>query len=86
VTMVTTEDRLTDAQFDRMRDQLATVGVRVVDTPEARERLRAIRKSYEPDLFGLSRMLMMPLPPWWNERSPKDNWQSSPRGLAEAHL
>ena len=86
VTMVTTEDRLNDAQFDRMRDQLATVGVRVVDTPEARDRLRAIRKSYEPYLFGLSRMLMMPLPPWWNERPPKDNWQSSPRGLAEAHL
>jgi hypothetical protein len=31
-------------------------------------------------------MLMMPLPPWWNERPPKDNWQTSPRGLAGAHF
>ena len=86
VSIVAGEDRLDDAEFDRMRDQLAAVGVRVVDTPDSRARLRAIRESYEPYLFGLSRMLMMPLPPWWNERTPKDNWQSSPRGLAEAHL
>jgi hypothetical protein len=80
------EDRLRDAEFDRMRDQLAVVGVRLVDTPASRERLRVLRRSYEPYLFGLSRMLLMPLPPWWNERPPKDNWQTSPRGLADAHL
>jgi Ion channel len=80
------EERLRDAEFDRMRDQLAVVGVRLVDTPASRERLRALRRSYEPYLFGLSRMLMMPLPPWWNERQPKDNWQTSPRGVADAHF
>jgi ion channel len=80
------EDRLPDAAFDGMRDQLAARGVRLVDTPEARERLRDLRRSYEPYLFGLSRILMMPLPPWWNELPVKDNWQTSPRGLAEAHL
>ena len=80
------EDRLRDAEFDRMRDQLAVVGVRLVDTPASRERLRVLRRSYEPYLFGLSRMLLMPLPPWWNERPPKDNWQTSPRGLAGAHF
>jgi hypothetical protein len=69
-----------------MRDQLAGVGVRLVDTPASRERLRALRRSYEPYLFGLSRMLMMPLPAWWNELPPKDNWQTSPRGLDEAHF
>jgi len=86
VSIAAGEDRLSDAEFDRMCDQLAAVGVRVLDTPDARKRLRAIRESYEPYLFGLSRMLMMPLPLWWNERPPRDNWQSSPRGLAEAHL
>jgi Ion channel len=80
------DDRLRDAEFDRMRDQLAGVGVRLVDTPASRERLRALRRSYEPYLFGLSRMLMMPLPAWWNELPPKDNWQTSPRGLDEAHF
>jgi hypothetical protein len=79
-------DRLSDAEFERMRDQLVAVGIRLVDTPESRQRLRAIRQSYEPYLFGLSRALMMPLPPWWNERAMKDNWQASPRGLAEAHF
>jgi len=80
------EDRLPDAEFDRMRDELAAVGVHLVDTPDSRARLRKMRRSYEPYLCGLSRMLMMPLPPWWNDRTPKDNWQSSPRGLADAHL
>ena len=79
-------DRLSDAEYDRMRDQLATVGVRLVDTPDARERLRAIRQSYEPYLLGLSTTLMMPLPRWWNERTPRDNWQTSPRGFADAHF
>jgi len=86
VTIAAGEDRLRDAEFDRMRDQLATVGLSLADTAHARERLRAMRRSYEPYLFGLSRMLMMPLPPWWNERPPKDNWQTSPRGLADAHF
>lgn len=40
------EDRLCDAEFDRMRDQLAEVGMRLVDTPDSRERLRAMRRSY----------------------------------------
>ena len=53
------EDRLRDGEFDRMRDQLAVVGVRLVDTQAARERLRALRRSYEPYLFGLSRRLTM---------------------------
>jgi hypothetical protein len=80
------EDRLPDVEFERMRDELAAAGVRLVDTPDSRARLRAIRRSYEPYLCGLSSMLMMPLPPWWNDRIPKDNWQSSPRGLEDAHL
>src|SRR5262245_6507858 len=80
------EDRLRDAEFDRMRDQLAVVGVRLLDTRASRERLRALRQSYEPYLFGLSRILMMPLPPWWNELPVKDNWQTSPRGFEEAHF
>src|SRR5262249_41711847 len=54
VTIADGEDRLCDAEFDRMRDQLATVGLSLVDTAEARERLRAMRRSYEPYLFGLS--------------------------------
>jgi Ion channel len=80
------KDRLPDAEVDRMRDQLAAVGVHLVDTPVSRERLRELRRSYEPYLFGLSRILMMPLPPWWSERPSKDNWQASPRGAAEAHF
>ena len=86
VPIVAGEDRLRDAEFDRMRDQLAAVGVRVLDTSDSRERLRVMRQSYEPYLFGLSRMLMMPLPPWWNELLPTDNWQTSPRGRSEAHF
>jgi hypothetical protein len=86
VPIVPEEDRLSDAEYEGMRDQLAAVGVHLTDTPASRERLRALRRSYEPYVLGLSRVLLMPLPAWWNERPPKDNWQSSPRGLEEAHL
>jgi hypothetical protein len=80
------DDRLPDGQYDRMRDQLRAAGVPLVDTPTSREKLNRMRLSYEPYLFGLSRTLVMPLPPWWMERQQKDNWQTSPRGLAEAHF
>jgi hypothetical protein len=80
------EDRLPAARFDGMRAQLAAVGVRLVDTPATRERLSELRRSYEPYLFGLSRILVMPLPPWWNELPAKDNWQASPRGVSETHF
>jgi hypothetical protein len=86
VQIATGADRLPDREFDRMRDHLAAVGLRLTDTPSARERLSALRRSYEPYVLGLSRALLMPLPPWWNERQAKDNWQTSPRGLEEAHF
>jgi ion channel len=84
--IIADHDRLPDTEFERMRDQLAAAGVRITDTPAARNRLRALRRSYEPYLVGLSRILVMPLPPWWNERPPTDNWQTSPHGREEAHL
>jgi hypothetical protein len=80
------DERLVDADFERMRNQLAAVGVCLADTPAARDRLRTLRRSYEPYLVGLSRTLLMPLPPWWKERPEKDNWQSSPGGIEEAHF
>jgi hypothetical protein len=80
------EDRLPDNEFDRMREHLASVGVQLNDTPTARSRLRVLRRSYESYLRGLSQTLMMPLPPWWDAQSVKDNWETSPRDVSEAHL
>jgi hypothetical protein len=86
VPIVAGDERLGDVEYERMRDQLAAAGVHLADTPAFRERLRSLRRSYEPYLLGLSRVLLMPLPAWWSERPPKDNWQTSPHGLEEAHL
>ncbi|HEY3450989.1 MAG TPA: potassium channel family protein [Myxococcales bacterium] len=36
-------------------------------TGEAGERLRELRRSYEPQVEGLSRLLVMPLPAWWRD-------------------
>jgi hypothetical protein len=80
------EDRLPDSEFVRMREQLAAVGVHLRDTPMARNHLGVLRGSYESYLRGLSRTLMMPLPPWWDEHPVKDNWESSPREVKEGHL
>jgi hypothetical protein len=84
--IVAGDDRLPDEQYDRLRDQLAAAGVGLVNTPASREKLKRMRSSYDPYLLALSRTLVMPLPPWWIERQRKDNWQTSPRGLAEAHF
>jgi hypothetical protein len=35
---------------------------------------------------GLARSLLMPTPLWWRQRPSKDNWQTSPKGAAGAHL
>lgn len=77
---------LSDADFDCLRDQLTKVGVHLAGTPASGERLRNLRRSYEPFLEGLSHSLMMPLPLLWSGLLPKDNCQSSPRGFGEAHL
>lgn len=72
-------DRLPPADLQRLRRQLEDVGLRAVRGADDEARLIELRRSYEPFVCGLSRLLIAPLPSWWRERPMPDNWQTSPR-------
>jgi hypothetical protein len=71
-------DRLSLADQNRVTTELAWRGVTVSDKPETWERLADLRIVYEPYLHGLSRRLLMQLPPWIHSERHKDNWQGGP--------
>jgi len=81
-----TANRLPDADLQELRGHLERAGVTCARSPEADRQLQSLRRSYEPYIYGLSRALLMPLPPWWHPHEVRDNWQVSPKGMDEPHL
>ena len=81
--IISTENLTIDG---RVEGTIELVGLRPDRSPEADRRLRDLRRSYEPFVNGLARTLLMPTPPWWHRAPVRDNWQVSPKGIAEAHL
>jgi ion channel len=79
-------ERLPDGDLEELRRQIESVGLTPARSTEADRQLLKLRRSYEPYVNGLARALMMPTPPWWHRHTVKDNWQSSPRGVGDAHL
>jgi ion channel len=79
-------DRLSDGELEQLRRELERVGLKPARSLEADRRLRELRRSYDPYINGLARWLMMAAPPWLHPTRLKDNWQSSPKGAAGAHL
>jgi hypothetical protein len=79
-------DRLSGDELEAVRQQLERVGLKPARSPEADRRLLELRRSYDPYISGLARALMMPLPPWRHAGTVRDNWQSSPKTAAGAHL
>ncbi|HLX86094.1 MAG TPA: potassium channel family protein [Terriglobales bacterium] len=71
-------DRLSEADQNRVKTELAWRGVTVSDKPDTWERLADLRIVYEPYLHALSRRLLMTLPPWIHSERHKDNWQGGP--------
>jgi hypothetical protein len=71
-------DRLTAEDRTRLRTELAWGGVTLNNKADAAERLAELRAVYEPYLHGLSRRLLMTLPPWIHKSRMKDNWQGGP--------
>jgi hypothetical protein len=73
-------ERLTDAQFARLRERLAADGVRLRDEGgdgSAARRLAELRRMYEPYVAALAGYLTVTLPPWVRETRHPDNWQTS---------
>jgi len=71
-------DRLSPPDRERLKTELAWRGVTLSDKPDAAERLAELRDVYEPYLHGLSRRLLMTVPPWIHNNRVKDNWQGGP--------
>jgi hypothetical protein len=79
-------DRLSNDDLEELRRQIESVGLTPARSPEADRRLLDLRRSYEPYVNGLARLLMMPTPPGWHRQAVRDNWQASPKGAVGAHL
>ena len=73
-----TPERLNDADFDALRDALASAGLKLRSTDEARQKLTKLRSMYEPYVHSTARNLMVTLPPWKNLTKTRDNWQAGP--------
>jgi len=71
-------ERLTDAEFDTLRETLAAAGLKLRSTDDARQKLTKLRSMYEPYVHSTARNLMVTLPPWQPLAKLRDNWQSGP--------
>ena len=86
-------DRLPPAEFARLDARLREAGLRwkagAGDAPpdaHIAETLLALRATYEPLLDGLSRFLLLPLPPFVPADTGADHWEGGPRGLIASRL
>jgi len=67
-------DRLPAASLARLRRELASASVVLREGPDADEKLAELRQMYEPIVESLSRLLLMPLPPWMPPARARENW------------
>jgi len=74
----TARDRLPAAEFDALRESLASAGLRLRSDEAARDKLAKLRSMYEPYVHSMGRNLMLTLPPWRYAAKPRDNWQAGP--------
>jgi hypothetical protein len=79
------QERLPADDLKRIRETLAHHGLRLHDTPQADEKLAALRKLYEPYIYSLASYLNQALPPWIPAKKVKDNWQTTAWGAAESN-
>jgi hypothetical protein len=71
-------DRLTDEQFNSLREALDAAGLKLRMGDEAREKLDRLRSMYEPYVYSTGERLMFSLPPWQHPDKMRDNWQAGP--------
>lgn len=71
------DERLHPVQLARLRERLASGGLKLRERPDFEERLTELRRTYEPYVTALAAYLALPLPPWVREGERLDNWQTS---------
>jgi hypothetical protein len=79
-------DRLTGVELEQVRQALERAGLRPARSPAADRQLDELRRSYDPYINAIAEWLMMPAPSWLRPDGLKDNWQSTPKSPAGAHL
>ncbi len=70
-------NRLSPADFARMRDALSEVGLVLRHGEDAEKRLYELRLIYEPFVNALADHLLVNLPPWIAATKSVDDWQTS---------
>jgi hypothetical protein len=78
-----TADRLPPFSLTALRDILAEAGVTLQEGAATEQKLRELRRMYEPYAQALSEYLLIPLPPWFKFNVMPDSWQD--QHLGEAH-
>ena len=71
-------ERLTDADFNMVRDTLAAAGLKLRGGEAAQQKLAKLRSMYEPYIHSTAKNLMVALPPWQHPAKVRDNWQGGP--------
>jgi len=71
-------ERMTEEEFQTLRETLAAVGLKLKSTDEARQKLAKLRSMYEPYIHSTAVNLMVTLPPWQHIAKQRDNWQAGP--------
>jgi hypothetical protein len=69
--------RMGDEELAALRAALRGWGLNLRAGADADDRLRSLRRLYEPYANGLSCHLLIPLPPWLPDHARADNWQTS---------
>ena len=70
-------DRLQAADLASLQTVLKQEGMHLQEGAEANRRLSELRRTYEPYVYALSRLLRLSLPPWISPSGRADNWQVS---------
>jgi Ion channel len=70
-------NRLSPAEFTRLRDVLAASGILLNEGLATEQKLAELRATYEPFVSSLAQFLLVSLPPWITPESNLDDWQTS---------
>ena len=70
-------DRLPPERWKILRESLRQAGLEMNDGPDIEKRLTELRGMYEPFITAPANRLMIPLPPFFTDGEPVDNWQTS---------
>ena len=71
-------ERLTDAEFDTLRETLAAAGLKLRSGRRSTTEVEQLRSMYEPYVHSTAQNLMVTLPPWQHPAKTRDNWQAGP--------